>query len=168
MLPSLHQALTLLLVPLSLWPAGKLSTFSSRLYQSNFLAGATQLRVAAALLSFARLTCLLFPALPAATTTRLLQSLTACSALVSLLVARTLARVTAVVPLSAPPRFSSVWFLSVMAVLALASLVSTLGLALFHLSSPATCKRVLNSKVKPLLLGKLRMVCAEAGGLGCS
>jgi hypothetical protein len=102
---------------------------------------------AAALLCFVKLTCLLFPAPPAATTTLLLRSQTVCFALVLLREERILARVTVEAPSSALRRFFSVWCLLVMAVLCLASPVSTPELALFHLSLPATYKKVIGSRI---------------------
>lgn len=107
--------------------------------------------MAAAHLCFARLMCLLFRVLPAAATTRFLASLTACFALVCPLVAKIPARVTVAALLSAPPRFFLVLCLGVMAVLVLASLVSTLASALFHLLSLATHKNVLDSKMKIII-----------------
>jgi hypothetical protein len=90
--------------------------------------------------------CLLLLAPLAATTTRLLRSLIACFALVSLLVARTLARVTVAAPLLTRPKRLLVSFHGALGVLKLASLVYTPGLVLFLRSSPATCKKVETGK----------------------
>jgi hypothetical protein len=127
--------------------------------------GVTPPRAAAALPCSARSMCLLFRALPAAATTPFLLSPTTCSALVFPLVARTRARVTAAAPLSAPPSSSLVLFLGVLAVLALASPVSTPGLVLFHLSSLPTCKRVLSLKMEVLLHDDTCMMFPGMGGL---
>jgi hypothetical protein len=130
----------------SLLLAGTLSHPLTFFPQSNFLTGATPLRVEAALPCSARSTSPSSRALPARTTTLLLASPTACSAPVSLPAERTLARVTAAAPSSTPPRPWSVLCPGVLDVPSPESPVSTLASVLLGLSLPATRRRVLGNE----------------------